>query len=70
MFILLLIAKITFLASMLLQSTGWVYITQKSPWLVGNVVCSLQDVIIIVQYYLYGCGEPEEEKDGVQKMRV
>jgi uncharacterized protein with PQ loop repeat len=70
MFILLFFALVTYNASVLLQSTGWVYIVQKSPWIISYAVGAVMDLFIIAQYYYYGTCEPEGAEGGQQTERV
>jgi len=70
MFYLLFFAIVTYIASVLLQSTGWVYIVQKSPWIISYAVGAVMDLFIIGQYYYYGIGEPEGTEGGQQMERV
>jgi len=40
MFYILFSAVVTYIASVLLESMGWVYIVQKSPWLISYALCA------------------------------
>mgnify|MGYP001206401947 FL=1 len=53
MFILALIANVTYTGSILFRSTEWVKIKANMPWLLDAVVCVGLDLFIILQYVYY-----------------
>ncbi|PSR99701.1 Vacuolar amino acid transporter YPQ1 [Actinidia chinensis var. chinensis] len=53
MFILALIANVTYTGSIVFRSTEWVKIKANMPWLLDAVVCVGLDLFIILQYVYY-----------------
>jgi hypothetical protein len=58
MLFMLILAETTYLLAVLLQSTGWVYMTIEIPWIVGYGTCGLLDCFLVWQYFHFPASKP------------
>ncbi|THF95945.1 hypothetical protein TEA_024453 [Camellia sinensis var. sinensis] len=70
MFILALIANVTYTGSILVRSTEWEKIKPNLPWLLDAVVCVLLDLFIILQYVYYRYLKQKRKIDSIEAYYV
>ncbi|MFH4975412.1 hypothetical protein AB6A40_002121 [Gnathostoma spinigerum] len=58
MFTIIICANTTYGTSILLQSTGNVYIVEHLPWLVNSFICVITDTLVILQFFFYDFSLP------------
>lgn len=61
MFMLVILANVTYSSSILVHSTHWHAIKPRLPWLVDALLCLVLDMVIMLQFYMYRGNEDKEE---------